>query len=77
MARHSNMKLTPAKVVKHPEEKKKKTESHVTDPGLLNRTAWTNATVALDHIKKVSYLYISVFCKYFHVSVSPVRGATD
>ena len=55
MARHSNMKLTPAKVVKHPEEKKKKTESHVTDPGLLNRTAWTNATVALDHIKKVSY----------------------
>ena len=25
----------------------------VTDPGLLNRTAWTNAAVALDHIKKV------------------------
>ena len=25
----------------------------VTDPGLLNRTSWTNATVALTHIKKV------------------------
>ena len=26
----------------------------VQDPGLLNRTAWTNAAVALHHIKKVS-----------------------
>ena len=25
----------------------------VTDPGLLNRTSWTNASVALTHIKKV------------------------
>ena len=27
----------------------------VTDPGLLNRTSWTNASVALTHIKKVRY----------------------
>ena len=26
----------------------------VTDPGLLHRTSWTNASVALMHIKKVS-----------------------
>jgi hypothetical protein len=26
----------------------------VTDPGLLTRTSWTNASVALLHIKKVS-----------------------
>ena len=33
---------------------KAKTESYpVTDPGLLNQTAWTNATVALEHINKV------------------------
>ena len=31
----------------------KKKVISVTDPGLLNRTAWTNAAVALDHIKKV------------------------
>ena len=28
-------------------------EATVTDPGLLNRTSWTNASVALMHIKKV------------------------
>ena len=76
MARHSNIKLNQAKVVKLPEEKRKKTEAHVTDPGLLNRTAWTNATVALDHIKKVRYFL--VFCQIFScVSDGPVRGATD
>ena len=32
----------------------------VTDPGLLNRTAWTNAAVALDHIKKVRIMMASV-----------------
>ena len=34
----------------------KKKVISVTDPGLLNRTAWTNAAVALDHIKKVGAL---------------------
>ena len=33
--------------------KKKSEVISVSDPGLLNRTAWTNAAVALDHIKKV------------------------
>ena len=33
---------------------KKKRPETVSDPGLLNRTAWTNAAVALDHIKKVT-----------------------
>ena len=40
---------------KQPEEPSlaKRRPVKVTDPGLLNRTAWTNAAVALDHIKKV------------------------
>ena len=54
MARHSNVRPSSMRVQsKHLEERKKKTEIKVTDPGLLNRTAWTNASVALDHIKKV------------------------
>jgi len=53
MARHSNIRPSSMRVQsKHLEERKKKTEIKVTDPGLLNRTAWTNASVALDHIKK-------------------------
>ena len=28
-------------------------EIRVTDPGLLDRTSYTNSTIALDHIKKV------------------------
>ena len=34
------------------QQDEKKTKA-VTDPGLLNRTSWTNASVALTHIKKV------------------------
>lgn len=51
-----------------------KSRSHrsVSDPGLLNRTAWTNAAVALDHIKKVTRpLILSMLhCCENHVSVS-------
>ena len=35
------------------QEEKKAKAVVVTDPGLLNRTSWTNASVALTHIKKV------------------------
>ena len=35
------------------QEEKKTKAVVVTDPGLLNRTSWTNASVALTHIKKV------------------------
>ena len=44
-----------ASMSKQPEEPSlaKRRPVKVTDPGLLNRTAWTNAAVALDHIKKV------------------------
>ena len=44
-----------ASVSKHAEDPSltKRKPVKVTDPGLLNRTAWTNAAVALDHIKKV------------------------
>ena len=47
-----------ASVSKHAEDPSltKRKPVKVTDPGLLNRTAWTNAAVALDHIKKVRIL---------------------
>ena len=47
-----------ASMSKHQEEPSlsKRRPVKVTDPGLLNRTAWTNAAVALDHIKKVRIL---------------------
>ena len=35
------------------QDEKKTKAIVVTDPGLLNRTSWTNASVALTHIKKV------------------------
>ena len=35
------------------QDEKKTKAVVVTDPGLLNRTSWTNASVALTHIKKV------------------------
>ena len=35
------------------QDEKKAKAVVVTDPGLLNRTSWTNASVALTHIKKV------------------------
>ena len=35
------------------QEEKRAKAVVVTDPGLLNRTSWTNASVALTHIKKV------------------------
>ena len=49
-----------ASVSKHPEDPSltKRKPVKVTDPGLLNRTAWTNAAVALDHIKKVRIMVI-------------------
>ena len=45
------------------EEKKKRCSVRVSDPGLLNRTAWTNAAVALDHIKKVNIVNTSFRAK--------------
>ena len=41
----------------------------VTDPGLLNRTAWTNAAVALDHIKKVRIILWAVCYEDFCTGV--------
>ena len=54
MSRGSYHKSSSSRHSKHFDEKKKKApEPTVSDPGLLNRTAWTNAAVALVHIKKV------------------------
>ena len=38
-----------------PAQRTKRVEKRtvVTDPGLLNRTSYTNATVAIQHVKKV------------------------
>jgi len=53
MSRGSYHKSSSSRHSKHFDEKKKKApEPTVSDPGLLNRTAWTNAAVALVHIKK-------------------------
>ena len=54
MAKAQNYKQNSSRVAREAEEKKKKCGVRVSDPGLLNRTAWTNAAVALDHIKKVN-----------------------
>ena len=55
MSRGSYHKSSSSRHSKHFDEKKKKVVEAptVSDPGLLNRTAWTNAAVALVHIKKV------------------------
>ena len=47
-------KQNSSRVSRQSEEKRPRAEMRVSDPGLLNRTAWTNAAVALDHIKKVN-----------------------
>ena len=52
----NNNRPSSVRTSKHASDdiRKKKSEViSVSDPGLLNRTAWTNAAVALDHIKKV------------------------
>ena len=54
MAKAQHYKQNSSRVVREAEEKKKRCSVRVSDPGLLNRTAWTNAAVALDHIKKVN-----------------------
>ena len=55
MSRGSYHKSSTSRHSKHFDDKKKKVSEAptVSDPGLLNRTAWTNAAVALVHIKKV------------------------
>ena len=55
MSRGSYHKSSSSRHSKHFDDKKKKVTEPpvVSDPGLLNRTAWTNAAVALVHIKKV------------------------